>query len=1606
MENIEGALAYKSTLNIDDFNVSAEAMERRIRNMSSSTISESARMEQSILNFARNGAKYISTYFVGSGMGRLLNSIVQTRGQFQQLEIAFETMLGSGTKAQALMNQMIDTAARTPFDLAGVAGGAKQLLAYGFAAEEVNDTLIRLGNIASGLSVPLGDMVYLYGTTMTQGRLFAQDMRQFMGRGIPLAKELAAMYGKTTEEINAMVSAGKIGFADVEKVIMKMTDSGGQFYNLMEKQSSSLTGMIANLGDAWDMALNKIGQDNQDTFGSAISGATYLVEHLDDILRILKSIAIAYGTYKAAIVANTLATKGFAGFALIENTVRQAKIALMKTEEKMSGREVAIKQKMVIAEKDHVKALREKITLEQHEQVLTTIKIKAINDLLSAEQRRYLANKGLTESSKEYIQEAKGILYADQEVALARIDLTDSGTRYADTIKGMAKKNEQHVKSLQSEAREIKKMIPILEDQKKRALENLEIARMDNLQAQKGTSERRKLTAARKLEVQEERVSILTTEISTATKRKETIETELSTAATIKNAGATVTDSAAKVAATTSTNLLSAATLRLNIAVRSLWVSMKANPIGWIVSLLGIAYSAFTMFGNKTKETEENINGLVKATKQATEKFNEQAAKVDALNKIIQDGGVSYEERNKALLELKKIIPGYHAELDKEGKLINSNTEAIERYLSALEKKIKLIAAQEELEALYRQKRNDEREARERISKGYTEYTTVGTSTSGAVQTVSRKVAYTEEEAQKLLQEAAEKTKEQIEELNNEIRETSQSLEKSEEDTKSYSEQLEEVRKTVSSLKQELTDLRSGKVAKNDLAGVIEEKAKELKDAEGKLALLTGAKVSGVSGSESLNDKILENMIRLEQARIDVMEDGYEKRKAINDLQHKQNLSTIDKEERELKKARKDAGKGGLSADETSDFQSRRDLENKSYLKAQNRLFDDEISYKKEQYQIYWRWVENMGIERANEQFAELIKGGESFKSYLEQQQAELNKKRATGSISEGETNFLISINAQLDEINGVKNAMDQFKESMSKAISEASTLADKIRIVAEFKNKLESGQSGIVGADGKAEASLFVSEQEKSNDKEIQERLLKDFRTFEERKTDIVEEFKLLRLQKQVEGNQILLDMINKGEADALSALDARMLTSSDAWRNLFSDLDSLTVEAINTLINEIEEKMQSADLNLNPADLKALLDQLNQAKQKIVDVNPFQAMGKAIKKIFSDSGKGAKQSSADIKREWSNLAKSTEGAFDFINDAIDGASVLGDALGESGQAAIGALQGVAMAAIAMATAIKTAEKGSVILAAISAVLAIVNAAFALFNKDKKKEKEINSLQKSVDSLTKSYKNLADEIERAYSVGKADLIEEKNKKLEETNKAIRKQIKLEESKKKPDKQKVQDYYDEIEKNEREISENRQYKTIEAIIGIDVKSAIDEFANAYADAWSKGDKAAAKSTDLVRNLIKTAIIEKLKGELKDEVTSFMKFLGDALKDGVLSTSEEKMIAEWEKKLEGIADRELSGKEKWLLDKEDESEDPLTGAIRGMSEQTGSVVAGKLNAVVINQGDQLDTLRQSLIYQQEIAANTRYNRYLESIDARLSRIESSDNNYLLTQGIRG
>lgn len=243
---------------------------------------------------------------------KFVSDVVRVRGEYQQLELSFSTLLQNKGEADNLMSQMMQSAAETPFSLTELAAEAKELIGYGVASEEVNDTLLRLGEIASGVGAPLEQITSLYGAVMSQGGLYVEDLNKFSASGVPILQGLADVLGVNTEKVNEMVTAGTIGFPEVQKAIENLTNEGGRFYGSMDEQSKTIVGEINNLQDAWDMMLNGIGESQEGMISGAIGGIAYLVENYEQIGKILLTLVETYGVYKAACIANIVFTQSLA----------------------------------------------------------------------------------------------------------------------------------------------------------------------------------------------------------------------------------------------------------------------------------------------------------------------------------------------------------------------------------------------------------------------------------------------------------------------------------------------------------------------------------------------------------------------------------------------------------------------------------------------------------------------------------------------------------------------------------------------------------------------------------------------------------------------------------------------------------------------------------------------------------------------------------------------------------------------------------------------------------------------------------------------------------------------------------------------------------------------------------------------------------------------------------------------------------------------------------------------------------------------------------------------------------------------------------------------
>ena len=337
MQRDNGRINYGVTLDNSQLRIDAQQSKRIIEDVGSTAVSEGNKMD----NALRKVGTAMAGVFAVAKLKEYVTEVAKVRGEFQQLEIAFNTMLGSKAQADALMSQLIKTAATTPFNMGDIANSAKQLLAYGVEAEKVNETLIRLGDIAAGLSIPINDLAYLYGTTMVQGRLYTQDLNQFLGRGIPLTAELAKQFGVTESKVKTLVTEGKVGFPEVEKAIIALTSEGGKFGGLMEAQSKSITGQISNLEDAVEQMFNEIGKSSEGVISDSIGIIALLVENWRTVGSVILSVVAGYGAYKAAVITMNVVQK--------INNMLMAEAALQQKLAAMSGVQLSTAQAMAAA---------------------------------------------------------------------------------------------------------------------------------------------------------------------------------------------------------------------------------------------------------------------------------------------------------------------------------------------------------------------------------------------------------------------------------------------------------------------------------------------------------------------------------------------------------------------------------------------------------------------------------------------------------------------------------------------------------------------------------------------------------------------------------------------------------------------------------------------------------------------------------------------------------------------------------------------------------------------------------------------------------------------------------------------------------------------------------------------------------------------------------------------------------------------------------------------------------------------------------------------------------------------------------------------------------
>lgn len=632
-----------------------------------------------------------ATLLGGLGFEQLTRSVFNTRSQFQQLEISFNTMLGSADKSKQLMDELIQTAAHTPFDMSSITGGAKQLLAYGTEAKDVNKTLVQLGDIASGLNIPLGDLVYLYGTTVSQGRMFTMDLRQFMGRGVPLAEELGKILHQNTTEVQESVSKGKVTSDIFKEAIANMTQAGGRFGGLMEQQSKTLEGQWSNIGDSIQQMFNEIGKKSEGVFSSGLSIISAMVENWQEVIKVIGVATVAVGSYRASLMAAA--------------SIRKAEEA-QQADDMMKGIDAEIKRLQDL-ENSNYKSLgkdKKQERVSKQQDLASIVGDTAVSDDFVKARLDAAEQEGIiTEQMRSQLEMKRELLQAQQQAtAQSQIEL-DEEKRKTEELR------QQKIESLKDDLKTTTEKISNLDDrdvelarQYTSALNDLQDAQDAFAEAQKLVEEtadganlafdsegnavnaleakERLATAAKKVNIAQTNVSTIASQQRGAAlireqlqERQATLQTQLNSvsqatntttkkASTLATAASTVKNAihtASVKIMTTAELMLSNAVKSTTMALKGMWAAMLANPITGIITLVTTLASAVAMFGGE----EEDISV---DTKHFGDSAENTRAKVDGLLNVMKSSKEGTDAYNKAKEELIQTYEQFGIKCDAE----------------------------------------------------------------------------------------------------------------------------------------------------------------------------------------------------------------------------------------------------------------------------------------------------------------------------------------------------------------------------------------------------------------------------------------------------------------------------------------------------------------------------------------------------------------------------------------------------------------------------------------------------------------------------------------------------------------------------------------------------------------------------------------------------------------------------------------------------------------------------------------------------------------------------------------------------------------------------
>lgn len=612
--------------------------------------------------------------------------------------------------------------------------------------------------------------------------------------------------------------------------------------------------------------------------------------------------------------------------------------------------------------------------------------------------------------------------------------------------------------------------------------------------------------------------------------------------------------------------------------------------------------------------------------------------------------------------------------------------------------------------------------------------------------------------------------------------------------------------------------------------------------------------------------------------------------------------------------------------------------------------------------------------------------------------------------------------NAKVDALNEAEeNAQDQLRQETESLLEEyASYVEQKRRLEQQFNDDvalmMREREKATTDAQ-RAEIDNAIQNRTSQYNKDVRniggvdyDAMLAEYGTFEERKQAIIDEYDEKRRAAQEAGNTDMIAAIDKAQAQALSKFALDELQAHPDWELMFGDLDEISTKKLQELIDKINN-LDGAYLGIefDPKDLETLKNKIKEMQNEIRERNPFKSLISSIKEY----GKAADDESK--KKALTNMFESASGAIDLVGGAFDavtsGLEKMGVTMDEQTQAIIGDIGGILDGAGQVASGIATGNPLSIIQGSIG----LLSSAFDLFNsRDRKAEKSIKRHQEAIDKLKASYEQLEWAVDKALGAevynNQMGLIHN----MEQQQAHLRGMISDEQSKKKTDNGKIQDYQNQIAELDRQIQD--MYDEIaNDILQTNAKDFASTLADSLTEAFKAGEDAANAFEQTVNEVLQNAIVNQLKKKfLENQLQSALDSLytdmgywsGDNFIFDGLTDAE---IADFKAKVQAAANNYNQALDVYKdlfkdLEIDDDSEDSLTGAVKGVTEETADIIAGQMNAIRINQMEATQVLRQSLQALNTIANNTAYNRLLQDILSAVRELQRPSGDSLRSQGL--